>query len=99
MGTPTPKGAGVEAMLPRMAKKSQKCHGCPRSGHGCPNRMELVLGLHQECPRVVKLVMELHHASQGANKGSFRMVELVCGLHHVSSSGDQRKFLSGGAST
>ena len=26
------------------------------------------------------------------------MVELVCGLHHVSSSGDQGKFLSGGAS-
>ena len=26
------------------------------------------------------------------------MVELVCGLYHVSSGGDQRKFLSGGAS-
>ena len=26
------------------------------------------------------------------------MVELVCGLHHVSSSGNQGKFLNGGAS-
>ena len=33
-----------------------------------------------------------------ATKGSFGMVELVCELHHLSSSGNQRKFLSGGAS-
>ena len=26
------------------------------------------------------------------------MMDLVCGLHHVNSSGNQRKFLSGGAS-
>ena len=57
-----------------------------------------MLGLHQECPGVVKLVMELHHVSQGANKGSCGMVELVCGLHHVSSGGEKGKFLSGGAS-
>ena len=25
--------------------------------------VKLVLGLHQECPGVVKLVMELHHVS------------------------------------
>ena len=31
-------------------------------------------------------------------KGSSGMVELVCGFHHVSSSGDEGKFLSGGAS-
>ena len=57
-----------------------------------------MLGLHQECPGVVKLVMELHHVSQGANKGSCGMVELVCGPHHVSSGGEKGKFLSGGAS-
>ena len=57
-----------------------------------------MLGLHQECPGVVKLVMELHHVSQGANKGSCGMVELVCGSHHVSSGGEKGKFLSGGAS-
>ena len=57
-----------------------------------------MLGLRQECPGVVKLMMELHHVSQGANKGSSRMVELVCGLHHVSSGGEKGKFLSGGAS-
>ena len=57
-----------------------------------------MLGLHQECPGVVKLVMKLHHVSQGANKGSFGMVELVCGLHHVSSRGDQGKIRDGGAS-
>ena len=27
--------------------------------------------LHQECPRVVKLVMELHHVSQGSNQEEF----------------------------
>ena len=57
-----------------------------------------MLGLHQECLKVVKLVMELHHVNQGATNGSSGMVELVCRLHHVSSSGDQGKFLSGGAS-
>ena len=56
-----------------------------------------MLRLHQECPGVVKLVMELHHVSQGASKGSSGMVELVCGLHHVNSGRDQGKFLSGGA--
>ena len=47
---------------------------------------------------MVKLVIELHHVSQGGNQGEFRMVELVCRFHHVSSGGDQEKFLSGGAS-
>ena len=56
-----------------------------------------MLGRHQECPGVVKLVMGLHRVSQGASKGSFGMVELVYGLHHVSSSGDQGKFRDGGA--
>ena len=31
-----------------------------------------VLGLHQECPRVVKLVMGLHHVSQGGKQGEFQ---------------------------
>ena len=44
MGTPTPKGVGVEAAL----------------------------RLDQECPEVVKLVMELHHVSQGGKQGEFR---------------------------
>ena len=46
--------------------------GCPKSGHGCPGRVELVLGLHQECPMVVKLVIEFHHVSQGGKQGEFR---------------------------
>ena len=31
-----------------------------------------MLGLHQECPGVVKLVMELHHVSQGGKQGEFQ---------------------------
>ena len=79
MGTPTPKGAGVEAVLPRMARVSQEWPWVsrewpwmPKSSHGCPGGVELVLGLHQECPGVVKLVMELHHVSQGGKQGEFR---------------------------
>ena len=72
--------------------------GCPGSGHGCLTGVELVLGLHQKCPGVVKLMIELHHMSEGTCKGSSRMVKLVFGLHHVSSGGDQRKFLGGEAS-
>ena len=44
----------------------------PKGGHGCPGGVELVLGLHQECPVVVKLVMELHHVSQEGKQGEFR---------------------------
>ena len=45
--------------------------GCSKSGHGCPGGVGLVLELHQECLRVVKLVMELHHVSQGGKQGEF----------------------------
>ena len=31
-----------------------------------------MLGLHQECPRVVKSMIELHHVSQGGKQGEFR---------------------------
>ena len=31
-----------------------------------------MLGLHQECSEVMKLVMELHHVSQGGKQGEFR---------------------------
>ena len=31
-----------------------------------------MLGLHQECLGVVKLVMELHDVSQGGKQGEFR---------------------------
>ena len=31
-----------------------------------------MLGLHQECLGVVKLVMELHHVSQKGRQGEFR---------------------------
>ena len=48
---------------------SKSGHGCPIKYHGCPGGVELVLGLHQECSRVVKLVMELHHVSQGGKQG------------------------------
>ena len=47
-------------------------HGCPESGHGCPGGVELVLRLHQEYSGVMKLVMELHHVSQGHKEGEFR---------------------------
>ena len=52
-------------------RTSKERLGCPKSGHGCPGGVELVLGLHQECPEVVKLVIELHHASQGGKQGEF----------------------------
>ena len=42
--------------------------GCPKSGHGYPSGVELLLRLHQECPRV----MELHYVSQRSNQGDFR---------------------------
>ena len=44
-------------------------HGC---GHGCLGGVELVLRLHQKCPSVVKLVMELNHVNQGDKQGEFR---------------------------
>ena len=47
-----------------------------------------MLELHQECPGVLKLVMGLHHVSQGGNQESSGMLELMCGLHHVSFDGD-----------
>ena len=31
-----------------------------------------MLGLYQECPEVVKLIMGFHHMSQGGNQGEFR---------------------------
>ena len=42
------------------------------SDHGCPSGMELVLGLHQEYPRMVKLVTGLYHMGQEDNQGEFR---------------------------
>ena len=72
MGTPTPKEVGVKAELPRKARESQEWPWVSRSGHGCLSGVELVLGLHQECSRVVKLVIELHHVSQGGiEQGEF----------------------------
>ena len=67
LGTLTFKGASVEAELPGMARVSQEWPWVSRWG-----RVELVLGLHQECPGVVKLVMELLHVSQGGKQGEFR---------------------------
>ena len=31
-----------------------------------------MLGFHEECLGVVKLVMELHHVTQGSNQGEFQ---------------------------
>ena len=45
---------------------------CSKRGHGCPSGVELVLELHREYLGVVKLVMELHHVSQGGNQGELR---------------------------
>ena len=53
---------------PMWRPDSQERQECPVSGHGCPGGVELVLGLHQECPGVVKLVMELNHVSQVGNQ-------------------------------
>ena len=50
---------------------SQGRLGCPKNSHRCPSGMELVLELHQECPGMVKLVMGLHHVSQGGKQGEF----------------------------
>ena len=35
--------------------------GFSKNGHGCHSGLELVLGLHEEYHKVVKLIMELHH--------------------------------------
>ena len=51
---------------------SQGWLGCLKSGHECSDGVELVLGLLQECPGVVKLVIELHHVSQEGKQGEFR---------------------------
>ena len=42
--------------------------GCKDSVHGCLCGVKLVLGLHQECFEVVKLMMELHYMSQGGDQ-------------------------------
>ena len=57
-----------------------------------------MLGLHQECPKVVKLVMELHHVSQVGKQG-----ELLDGGASVWASpckfrSNQGKIRDGGAS-
>ena len=39
---------------------------------GCSCGIELVLGLHQEYPRVAKLVMGLYHVSQRGKQGKFQ---------------------------
>ena len=38
-----------------------------------------MLELYQECPRVMKLVMELHHVSQGGKQEEFRDGEASVG--------------------
>ena len=53
--------------------------------------MKLVLGLHQEYPKVVKLEVGLHH-------GCFEVMKLVMGLHHMSQGGEKREFEDGGIS-
>ena len=53
-------------------RASKERLGCPKSGHGCPGGVELVLVLHQKCPGVVKLVMGLHHMSQWGKQREFR---------------------------
>ena len=57
-----------------------------------------MLGLHQECLGVVKIVMELHRMSQGGKQREFRDGGGNVWAHHVSSGGDQGKFLRGEAS-
>ena len=64
METPTPKGAGVEAVLSRMARVSRKWPWVSRWGGAS-------VGTSLRVSRVVKLVMELHHVSQGGKQGEF----------------------------
>ena len=45
-GTPTSKETSVKV-------DSQGWLGCPKSGHGRPGAVKLVLGLHQDCLGVV----------------------------------------------
>ena len=57
-----------------------------------------MLGLHQECPGVVKLVMELHHVSQGGKQGELedggaRLWASPCEFRW-----DEGKIRNGGAS-
>ena len=76
MGTPTPKGAGVNARLPRKAKVFQEWPWIswewPWMTRERLVRVELVLELYQEYPGVAMPVMGLHHVSQGSNQGEFR---------------------------
>ena len=83
MGTPTPKEASVEVRLPRKARMSQEWPWVSPWGGAS-------IVASPRVSWVVKLVMELHHVSQGGNQGSSGMVELVCGLHHGCSGGDHR---------
>ena len=65
MGTPTSKGADVEAGFLKKARVSQEWPWVSRG-------VELVLRLHQECSGVGKLVMELHYVSQEGKQREFR---------------------------
>ena len=46
--------------------------------------VELVHGLHQEGPRVVKLEVGLYHGCPSSDHRSPGVVKLVMGLHHGS---------------
>ena len=65
-------------------------HGCPRRHHNCPVGVELMLELYQEYPGVVKLVMKLHHVSQGSKQGEFRGGEASDGASPCESRGQAR---------
>ena len=72
MGTSTPKGAGVEARIPRKARLSQEWPWMIWEWPWMSRWSGVSVGLHQEYPRVMKLVIELHHVSQGSNQGEFQ---------------------------
>ena len=46
MGTPTPKGASVEAGFQERLLCLKGGDGCPKKHHGYPGGVELVLGLY-----------------------------------------------------
>ena len=52
---------GLHQKSPKVVKLVHRLlHGCLGGGHGCPEVVKLVMGLHRGCPMVVKLEVGLH---------------------------------------
>ena len=52
---------GLHHKSPKVVKLVHRLlHGCHGGGHGCPEVVKLVMGLHRGCPMVVKLEVGFH---------------------------------------